>query len=390
MIDVHPKLCSRPQPRPGAKRPTLGHAVLGALEYVNRDGGWWQGTAAIGGVAVRLDLQQPANPAADAVQSAAESLQWVQENEATIRGQIGARLAAAEYHAAGRGEPEPIADAAALLPALRPMKVVLWRDHAELYYDCALLPDGNLRGAHQVGVFLDAERGIDITLDQLELDRRAANLLGRPVPAELVDFVDSLADQFLARAATGGIVLDAELTDLLETAIAEIEPRRARAGSATAGDYLTSVANVLRAIHSLKATAIERLIVDVRVRHPAGKRMPIKQKLNFAPDDRARFDGSGAFPRIELFDLGRKGLSREAFADVLQSRWRQASAWLTRQSPASFQDMRDAGFDTHVFVYVVARIGMDSVAWGMPAEFLAACGRLGLDLSTATSNSASW
>src|SRR5215475_611781 len=63
MAQSHPKLALRPEALAGLNRPTLKHKTLGTLEYINRDGGWWQGVAIIAGCTARMDVQKDANPA---------------------------------------------------------------------------------------------------------------------------------------------------------------------------------------------------------------------------------------------------------------------------------------------------------------------------------------
>jgi hypothetical protein len=364
------------------------------LEYIQRGGGWWQGTTTIAGSSARLDLQQPANPSEQAIHVAADFLQWVQQHEAECCAYVGKQLAAGDFNSNMRrhSTAQPILDGPAILSSLRPAMVVLWPDHAELRYECDALPGGNLQGAHRIDVLIDGRKSPQlVSLLALDFSRRAECHFERPLPADAVDFENSLAEQFIAKAAEGRLRLDTELKGLLDQAI---RATKDGIGHATAGtaSYLTSVKALLSELAKTPQTIVERVFVSLHVRHPAGKRMPFKQKLAIAPTDRARFDGSGAFPRVELFnvDLKGEGESSEAFTAALRARLQEAATWLAKQSPAVFRDLREAGFTTEAFIHVVAQIETDLVAVNLPPEFLAECGRHGLTMSIATSNCANW
>jgi hypothetical protein len=394
MQAAHPQLTLRPQPSPGLQRPTLRHPALGMLEYVNRDGGWWQGTATIAGLPVPMHVQQNANPSEEALQAAADFLQWVQQNEPPCRAYLAERLSAGEFQSnvPWHGRRPPTVDGPAIVKALRPAQLVLSPELAELRYDCAALPGGSLEGAHRIEVMIGAGKAPEAVLLQ-ELDRhsRAADLLERPLPADAADFANSLADQFVATAAEGPLRFDAELKGLLDQAVEDTEGRLRKA-SPYATAYLTAVKAVLKDLAQLAHTQIDRLFLSVRVRHPAGKRIPLKKKLVFAPTDRARFEGAGAFPWVDLgcVDFADEGATPEALAAALHAHLEGAADWLARQSPAVFQELRAAGFLTEVFVYVVARIAEGSVDLNLPPKFLAECGRHGLTMAVALSDSTEW
>jgi hypothetical protein len=391
---AHPQLTLRPRPSPGLQRPTLRHPVLGTLEYVNRDGGWWQGTATLAGLPVPVHVRQDANPSDEAVQAAADFLQWVQQNEPSCRAYLGTQLSAGDFRSnvPWHGRRPPAVDGPAVVKALRPAQLVLSPELAELRYDCAALPGGSLEGAHRIEVMIGDGRAPEaVFLQQLDLHARAEDLLERPLPADAADFENSLADQFVATAAAGPLRFDAELKGLLDQAIKDTEGRLKNAAPyATA--YLTAVGAVLKELAQLAQTQIDRLFLSVRVRHPAGKRMPLKKKLVFTPTDRARFEGAGAFPRVDLgcVDFADEGATPEAFAAALHAHLEGAADWLARQSPAVFQELRAAGFLTEVFVYVVARVADGSVELNLPPKFLAECGRHGLTMAVNLSDSTEW
>ncbi len=80
------------------------------------------------------------------------------------------------------------------------------------------------------------------------LQQRAQAFLKRPIPPEMTYIADSISERFIAAyAKTGRVVLDPELTELLEICAAEGE----RAAKQRSGDeqafFIESVA-ILRAI----------------------------------------------------------------------------------------------------------------------------------------------
>ena len=140
----------------------------------------------------------------------------------------------------------------------------------------------------------------------------------------------------------------------------------------------------------MATTAFESVFVSLRARHPTGKRMPFKQKLVFASDDRASFVGAGAFPQVQLvavtdIEFEDRDDPPAAFAAAVQDGLKQATAWLSKQSPAVFQELRAAGFATEVFFYLVTRPDPEGVDLNVSAEFVAECARHGLSVVIGTS-----
>jgi hypothetical protein len=250
MPKIHPKLCSRPKPNPGLKRPMLEHPVLGAMEYINRDGGWWQGTTSIARSPVRLDLQRGANVPAKALNAAAGMLQWVQQHESEIRSfaerELKAGAARSNLVQHVKGIPK-LKDTDSLVKLLVPDMVVLWDAAAELRFACDNLPGGNLLGAHYVEVRVEAQKPESVFIREVGIDNMAQKILASPVPCDAGDWENSISDQFVARAAQWGwFEFDAELRKLLAEAIDRTDAVQAK--SPECALYMQSVNRVLHRI----------------------------------------------------------------------------------------------------------------------------------------------
>jgi hypothetical protein len=395
MLLPHPKLCFRPQPHPGLRRPKLTHPVLGNLEFINRNGSWWQGRATIAGSSARMDVQQGANPADAALNAAADTLQWVQENEPAIRTYMGERLATGDFRTNPQRQVSTTMrylDDPTILSGLRPCKIVLWGDYADLEYDCTALPDGNLLGGHTVNIRIDAGKSPTLcSLYYLDFCQKAERFFERPLPADAVDFENSVADQLIAKAAEWGwLRLDAELSDMLEKAIDRTDAR-INDGSAECVSYMKSVKLLLRDIPKTSTTRLKTIFVSLQARHHAGKRVPFKDKLVFASCDQARFVGAGAYPMVCLFSLHVSDFAKgpepvEALPAAFQDGLKVAAQWLAKQSLTVFHDLRQAGFVTEVFLSVAARIESDGVNIKLTPDFLSECARLGLTISMSVDN----
>ncbi|HZZ77289.1 MAG TPA: hypothetical protein VFE62_02155 [Gemmataceae bacterium] len=389
MAEAHPKLCLRPK-AVGLNRPKLEHPVLGTLEYINVDGGWWQGVTIVAGCSARLDFQKGANPSQDDVEKAAKYLQTVRTHEPAFRAFVGQKLAERNFDTNVEedvsGRPIP-----ADLSKLRPSMVVLWSDWADLEYDCSALPEGHLLGANRVEVLLDAgETPTKLFLHRDDLRYKAGRLLQQIVPTQAEDYVNSLADQFISRVAQwGSIGFNPELRQLLTRAIEDVK-RRLGGGTPDYLAYMRSVKALLLELEAATSSPESRIFdlrVYVRVRHPDGKRLPFKQKLVFAPGDRARFEGAGKFPIIYLFTVNDIEFEKDpdplaAFTAAVPERYQQAACWLANQSPEVFESLRAAGFITDVFISIGARFATEYVDLPMPLEFLAQCSRLGFAITT--------
>lgn len=291
----HPKLCLRPQPSPGLQRPKLQHPVLGTLEYINRDGGWWQGTARVAGCIVRVDLQQPANVPPQALTVAARFFRWIQSNQSLLHAHVENELTAGNAHSNIRdhGTRAPRLNHPEILRDLRPYMVVLWDDHVELRYDCDALPDGNVFGAQRIYVSVDSNFSLERTFLMAQtLERRAEQFFERPVPVDASDFVNSLGDQLIAKAATGRLALDSELRGHLKAAISDAE-QRSHAGSPECASYMVSVKALLSEIGKAAPTIVKQIVADLRCHHSSGRLTPFKQKLVLAAEDGVHFERSG-------------------------------------------------------------------------------------------------
>lgn len=404
----HPDLCFRPRAPVGRNRPTLTHPVLGTLELVNRDGVWWQGTAVIAGANVRLDVQQGAHPNPADVDAAGQLMQWIQTNEPAIRAELKARLArggVSRFGLRSTSVTAPLEDVS-LVDRLQPNMLVLWSEReADLFYVCDDVPEGHLLGCHQVDVDLDTRMRITPTLRELDLAKRSEHILQRPVPADAVDFVDSIADQFIARTAQWGSVLfTTDLSDLLADAIRNVESRIER-GSPECAVYMTSIRRVLQALSDINKQrsgvapdAFEILGVTnwLAFVHPAAKRMPIRTKLK-SLDDHFRYDGTSMrvwFPPTtirnfiaELNPLFHNDAERERepkvpFEEVFPKNVQGITKWLAVQAPSAFAELRQAGFAIELIFNVSAKPTPASIDLGLPADLLDACSRLEITLKS--------
>jgi hypothetical protein len=378
--------------------------VLGALEYVNRDGGWWQGQAQLASSVVRVDLQQRASVPEQALTVAANFLEWVQKNEAIVRSHVEKVLSAGDARSNMLKHVRRVPRLAdpRILRDLRPYMIVLWDDRAELRYDCDALPEANLFGAQQVFVDIDSSNSPEsVFLMDLGFDRRAERLFDRPVPPDAADYANSLGDQLIAKAATGMLELDAELRGYLAQAIADAN-QRISTGTVEVASYMTSVRALLLELGKSAPTVVKLILVDLRCQHPSGKLTPFKQKLILAPEDGVVFERSGSMAKVRMLSEQRiiGGARRlpgvlfpedyesfECFAAALADQLKNAAKWFAKQSASAFRELREAGYVMDIDVDILARLGHDPVKLELPADFLSECGRLGLKVSITTNNS---
>src|SRR5207342_2041381 len=85
----------------------------------------------------------------------------------------------------------------------------------------------------------EKSKGYVQLLDDYPMDR-AKRLLERPLPQELADLENSLADQFIAKTASLKIEFDPELRTLLDETIANVD-KITHSGSEDCTSYLRSV-----------------------------------------------------------------------------------------------------------------------------------------------------
>jgi hypothetical protein len=248
LAEPHPKLRCRLPPNPRLKRPTREHPVLGRLEYVNRNGAWWQSVSIIAGSHVRLDLQHPSAKLDDATMDAAsQQLSWIQSHHSDVLRHAALQLERGHYRPPCDDSPRPIPLTPSQLSALRPFMVHLLKDFTIVRYECDALPDGTLCGADCLEVTTDriSELG-DVLLLNRSLDDRANVILSRPLPPGLPEYKNSIPDQFVAKlAADYWIRLDKELTVLLNAAIEEVRTLAANPQLACS-QYMGSVEMLLR------------------------------------------------------------------------------------------------------------------------------------------------
>jgi hypothetical protein len=140
------------------------------------------------------------------------------------------------------------------------------------------------------------------------------------------------------------------------------------------------------------AMAVETITVSLRAWHPEGKRVPraaFMQKLVIARGDPVKKDTGPGDPCVDLVSLAAEDFAKEeepseAFAAALGQGLNDAAKWLAKQSPAVFEALREAGFDTDIFIG--AWIDLDQMDLDLPPEFLLQCGRLGLLVSIITND----
>lgn len=388
MVQSHPKLRFRPQSSTGVRRPRVEHPDLGELEYINRDGGWWQGHVHIDGAPVRLDVQQPANISREALAAAADFVKSARAIEPTLRDHIANQ--AAEGKVGSNIDNylwlQPEIDAASL-ESLRPNTIVVWDDHADFRYDCDALPDGNLFGGSIVEVRINADKsGGRVMLLDFGDDRRAETLFALPLPSDATDFEGSIGDQFIAQAATGQLRLDADLRRELAGAIADAE-RRIAVGSPACVHYMTSVKALLNTFAKRAESKMVRILAQIQIEQPTAKFDPLKKKL--VRDETFRLERTGNEPRasIGLAFVIPRNLEGTTAEDAIRAQFLAAAAWLGRHPATVFTDAAQEGYSARVEVDVLAHIGLDPIVFEVPPAFLIECGRLGLRMSVAINQS---
>ena len=242
MTKAHPELCLRPRRNPHLKRPTHEHPVLGTLEYVNQDGGWWQSETRIAGEFVRLDFQQDGRISPAALDFASEMLLWVQSDERDVRYYVAEQLARGNFTSNFKDSHDEKLDDLSVLDSLRPCMIILWDDRAELRYECDSLPNGKLFGADCIEVRINESKlPQHVFLLSRWDDNRAKMLLDRPLPDDAREFENTIPDQFVSRiAAPGSIKFDDALQRLLDRAIDEVD-NLTRGQSPECASYMRTV-----------------------------------------------------------------------------------------------------------------------------------------------------
>lgn len=250
MTEPHPRLCFRPRPKKGLARPTCEHSTLGHLEYINRDGGWWQSTTEISGNLVRLDFQAETTRLTDEMlESAAAKLAWVQAHEPQIRSHAAIQLQTGKFRSNLKNPPNVSLSDATLLDSLRPCMIIIWSDWSDLCYDCDHLPEGELFGADSLQVTIQgtSEPGM-VFLYSRFLKLRAEIILEQPIPPDAPAFENSLADQFVSKIAVDRVIaVDDEVKDLIATATKEVKTLSEN-GSQQLKNYLRTIEIFLRDI----------------------------------------------------------------------------------------------------------------------------------------------
>jgi len=118
-------------------------------------------------------------------------------------------------------------------------------------------------------------------------------------------------------------------------------------------------------------------------------------RLLIAPGDAATVEEGPGCSRVRLLSVSQKdfdhiditddaGAQSVAFEAAVRQGLIRAAEWLARQPPALFEELRAAGRVTDVFVG--GWIDQDQFDLDLPAEFLRACGVLGLTISICTND----
>jgi hypothetical protein len=118
-------------------------------------------------------------------------------------------------------------------------------------------------------------------------------------------------------------------------------------------------------------------------------------QLLIAPGDSATVAEGPGCPRVRLLSVALKdfdhvditddaGARCEAFAAAVRQGLIRAAGWLACQPPGLFEELRTTGRVTDIFVG--GWIDQDQFDLDLPAEFLRACGVLGLSVSICTND----
>jgi hypothetical protein len=112
-------------------------------------------------------------------------------------------------------------------------------------------------------------------------------------------------------------------------------------------------------------------------------------RVFISPSDPVHVEEGPGSPRIRLLLIDAREFAStpepsEAFASALRERLLAAAQWLMKQDPAGFQQLRDRGLNTDLFIG--GWITDDQFDLDLPPEFLTACGRLGLTVSVCTND----
>jgi hypothetical protein len=205
----HPKLALRGEAETDPPREKQTIPGLGVATLVEEDDSGWQAIVRLSDPdrPVLFDLNTLGELDETVVDFAIHFLQWVIQNEPELRLRLADRLMEGNYT---RKSDVSIVfeDRDKIISTLRPHSIILWHicGTGEIWYDCTPSPEGNLSGATEINVNLDAEKQIEsIRVYSWSMtSKRAARFLERAVPPDTNYAKDSLADQFMSRAAIWG------------------------------------------------------------------------------------------------------------------------------------------------------------------------------------------
>jgi hypothetical protein len=118
-------------------------------------------------------------------------------------------------------------------------------------------------------------------------------------------------------------------------------------------------------------------------------------RLSIAPGDQVVAEEGPGVPRVRLLAVAMKDFAKvdttvdagardEAFAAAVHDGLVRAAAWLARQPPGLFEELRAAGRIADMFIG--GWMDQDQFDLDLPPEFPRACGALGLTVSICTND----
>jgi hypothetical protein len=138
---------------------------------------------------------------------------------------------------------------------------------------------------------------------------------------------------------------------------------------------------------------VESNMVSVCAWQRSGKPVPAAafvDKVAIAPDDPVSKHKGPGHARVDLVSKTLDDFedSDEPITDFVahcNAKLLEFVRWLTKQSPAVFQDLRNMGCVTNMSIFVVANSTKEAIHLDLPPEFMVECGRLGLALTITVS-----
>lgn len=254
---AHAGLRLRAKPNPHLRRPSSEHALLGRVNFNNKEPTWQTSDFEIvPGNRAKFSFyfgRESARISSEELDAAANWLALFRSNESSLRQQAGKSLVNAAYKELDLvptpSENEPSAEAVA--DAMRLVSIELFpSSKGWVTYDLLDLESHQFRGGHKVQLSVTSEATIDnATLGGLSayglarLFLQRANDLGNPAYE-----IDSPVDQIVSTIAyMGGITWDDDLRSLVAKCVAETEAK-SNQESGTSKRHLELLVWVLRQI----------------------------------------------------------------------------------------------------------------------------------------------